>query len=291
MIKKILFTAMFLLFIFPSCQENPFIEEEKVSLRIEECLIPTYSSSFDILTWNVREFPVYGDKTVSLLAEMILKQNPDLIALQEIKNEEDFECLVDKMPGWEGIVIQSSDLNPAFLYKTNEINLIGTSLALFTEEKQAFPRPPLLISAHHHTGLQIFFINVHLKCCSGRENEIRRRRASNLLKTYIDEKLAGEKVIVLGDFNDTIYPADSAENVFINFSRDSLNYLFIDLDIARGDPAGWSYPTWPSHIDHFLISNELFDMDLLTQTLPFDQCDASYFTYISDHRPMLLRIQ
>ena len=33
---------------------------------------------------------------------------------------------------------------------------------------------------------------------------------------------------------------------------------FVDLEIAYGSSTNWSYPTWPSHLDHICITNELF---------------------------------
>jgi endonuclease/exonuclease/phosphatase family metal-dependent hydrolase len=290
--NKILLPAIYLLFILNSCQKDTIREEYLFQdFEFEECLISTDPSTFDIITWNTKEFPLQGEKTVSLLSRIIQLGNPDLIAIQEVSNETDFMSLVDRLPEWEGIILDLTDLNPAFLYKSSEVNLIGTPVALFRENPEAFPRSPVMISVEHQSGLQLFLINIHLKCCSGKANENRRRKASELLKWYVDEKLSGERVMILGDFNDEISGMDSTNNVFYNFIRDSLNYEFTDLDIARGDPEYWSFPGWPSHIDHFLISNELFERDLITRTLLFDQCDSSYFTYISDHRPLIVRIQ
>jgi len=105
----------------------------------------------------------------------------------------------------------------------------------------------------------------------------------------MDDKLSKEKVIVLGDFNDEIIPSDGTPPVFSNFISDSLNYAFTDMEIATGHPLYWSYPAWPSHIDHILITNELFDAHLSTQTLTYDLCEPSYLTKISDHRPLIIR--
>ena len=80
----------------------------------------------------------------------------------------------------------------------------------------------------------------------------------NLLKTYIDENLSNEKVIVLGDLNDDISEPHQ-NNVFQDVLDDSYNYQFGDLIIAQGNSSDWSFPNWPSHLDHILITNELFD--------------------------------
>lgn len=292
MFGKIFLPAIFILILFYSCSQDP---ADKVAdlevLGVNNCLTPTQFQTFEIVTWNVREFPVQEEKTIQLMADIIRKETPDLIAFQEITSEPDFKTLIDKIPGWEGVILPASDLNPAFLYKKSEVNLIGKVIPLFSNEKDAFPRPPLLISVEHHSGLQVFLINIHLKCCSGVENERRRKAASEILKTYIDDKLSKEKVIVLGDFNDEIVSYDGTPIVFSNFTKDSLNYAFADMDIALGDPQFWSYPGWPSHIDHMLITNELFEDHVFTKTLGYDLCDPSYLLQVSDHRPIMIQLQ
>ena len=43
-----------------------------------------------------------------------------------------------------------------------------------------------------------------------------------------------------------LYP----NNVFENILNDSNNYRFVDLPIAQGNNSEWSFPNWPSHLDH-----------------------------------------
>ena len=66
-----------------------------------------------------------------------------------------------------------------------------------------------------------------------------------------------------------------------------------------GSSSEWSYPIYPSHIDHIIISNELFDnfeQNLLNiKTLKLDDDFeggwSEYNEIISDHRPIGIRIQ
>jgi hypothetical protein len=46
-------------------------------------------------------------------------------------------------------------------------------------------------------------------------------------------------------------------NVFSSRLSDPGNYQFADIDIAEGDNAGWSFPSYPSRLDHIAISSEL----------------------------------
>ena len=48
------------------------------------------------------------------------------------------------------------------------------------------------------------------------------------------------------------------------------NYEFTDMYIAQSSSEYWSYPSWPSHLDHILISNELLGEELGASTLLID---------------------
>jgi hypothetical protein len=105
-------------------------------------------------------------------------------------------------------------------------------------------------------------------------------------------------VIVLGDLNDIL--TDNPENnVFQMIFDDPENYLFADMEIAEGPSSGWSYPTWPSHLDHILITNELFDEiennNSDVQAIKIDEyCDGGWYEYdqnVSDHRPVGLKVE
>ncbi|MDP7028090.1 MAG: hypothetical protein QF380_06765, partial [Candidatus Marinimicrobia bacterium] len=168
----------------------------------------------------------------------------------------------------------------------------------------AFPRSPMVMDLNFN-GENIFVINNHYKCCGdeildfGNEDdeEYRRYLANELLKEYIDLNLANEKVILVGDLNDVLTD-DLENNVFQMILNDPDNYLFADLEIAQGNSENWSYPWWPSHIDHILITNELFDdfnnANSDIQTIKIDDYlyggFDEYYENISDHRPVALKL-
>jgi len=166
----------------------------------------------------------------------------------------------------------------------------GEIIELFIGDSYAFPRPPVQIEVSHTNGLSVILINIHLKCCDGQENIWRRKDASEQLKEYIDTTYPNQEVILLGDYNDEISNNPDEDNVFYNFIEDDQNYLFTDMDIALGNSSGWSYPSWPSHIDHILVTDELFDNIIQSQTLSIDSCDSQYLYNISDHRPVILQL-
>ena len=70
------------------------------------------------------------------------------------------------------------------------------------------------------------------------------------------------------------------------------------FSITSGSELYWSFPKYPSHLDHILITNELFD-DYesplsLVETFQIEKSMnggwPKYEQYISDHRPVGLRI-
>ena len=106
--------------------------------------------------------------------------------------------------------------------------------------------------------------------------------------------LEKKRVMFVGDLNDNIAEAP-INNVFQEVLNDSINYFFADLEIAQGNSSEWSYPTWPSHLDHILITNELFQVlnSSGVQTIKIDEyLDGGWNEYdqnISDHRPVAIK--
>ena len=276
--------------LFTGCKNENNIPQE-LSSDLRNCIkANTGDKTLDLVTWNVHEFPVQGKLTIDRLASIIISIKADIYAFQEIKTSDDFNKLLEILPGYEGFIDISSGQNLAFLLKKDEIKETGTIESIFGDDTYLFPRPPLVIPVTDKSGNQVTLVNMHLKCCEGAENEYRRQSALEKIKNYIDTTLGGIKVILLGDFNDEIDDAPD-RNIFSAFMNDSLDFRIADLQLAEGSSDDWSYPSWPSHLDHFIISNELFDYDYSVNCLKPDFCDSLYFSVISDHRPVLLQIK
>ena len=280
------FIVTVLIIFIISCAENKNIITSGNSIQFGT------ESTLDIVTWNVEHFPK-NNLTVSYLAELINSMNVDIIAMQEIWGDgasDSFENLKTKLDGWDGSR-KSSGL--AYLYKTE---LIFNS-PYEIEELNDILRTPYLLSINID-GENIFIINNHLRANynDGNWDEDERKEALGKLEEYINQFLPEENVILLGDLNDEL---NDSMNVFQNFINDSTNYKFVDMDLAYGSKANWSYPGWPSHLDHILITNELFDEfdneGSSVQTIRleeyFDNGWTEYENYISDHRPVGLRLK
>jgi len=259
--------------------------------------------TFEVMTWNIEWFPKNNQITVDYVTQIIQALDVDILAIQEVDDTDMFNQMLNGLPEYTGYLESEWFAGLAYIYKTDIIE-INDIYEIYTTSPywSAFPRSPMVMDLNF-MGENIFIINNHFKCCGDGimnlddlgDEETRRYTASNLLKEYIDINLPNENVIVLGDLNDIL--TDTLENnVFQMIINDSENYLFSDMEIAESSSANWSYPTWPSHLDHILITNELFDeldnSDI--QTIKIDEyIDGGWNEYdqnISDHRPVAIKL-
>ncbi len=286
---RILIVTILAIFII-SCAEDKGTDSSFSSINIGT------DSTFDIITWNIENFPKQNS-TVDYLLELIPIFDADIIALQEIESATDFQNLINSLDNYDGIITNSAsyNINLAFLYSNNLE--VESTYEIFTDDWWSFPRSPLV--AHIIWNEQdIYIINNHFKAMGGTENEDHRKSASEKLEDYVNEYLSVENVIILGDLNDELNE-DPSNNVFQNYINDASNFKFTDMDIAYSSPSNWSYPSWPSHLDHILITNELFDEfdneGSSVQTIRleeyFDNGWIDYEKYISDHRPVGLSLK
>lgn len=256
------------------------------------------ADTFEAVTWNLKNFPTDENRTVEYLTKFIPEIGADIFAIQEIAEHSVFIDLVNQLPNYDGIAMTSDYYqNLGFIYNPNTVNVISYEEIMEWEEYY-FLRIPLLLTVEYDGNI-IHLITVHFKANDdGSLDESKRRRSCQLLDEYVTANLNDAKVIILGDMNDELTDEDG-ENVFEVFLEDTNEYLFADMEISQSANTGnASYPSYPSHIDHILITNELFPQlaqeNSLVQTLLVDyQMDGglgSYRSYISDHRPVAIRL-
>jgi len=261
--------------------------------------------SLEVMTWNAHNFPRNGNSTISSIAQSIRAVEVDIIALQEIKSSDSFAQLLDSLPTYNGFRANSAyeNLNLAFLYNTGTIT-VDSIYEILSYERNALPRAPLILAGRWKNN-PIVVINNHYKAYGDGllvkddpdDEEYRRFMASELLRDYILTHFNEQNVITVGDLNDELTDSQN-NNVFQPFLDQPINFQFADMSIATGSSANWSYPTWPSHIDHLLINAKLFDelndSRSLAQTILIDNYFPgnwnSYVITISDHRPVALKL-
>jgi len=284
--------TILLLLLFLSCSEkSDLIFNPDNGLFNSSLNFKGTDETLDIVTWNIEWYPK-NDLTNTHISEIIDSLDVDIIALQEITDNVSFNDLVNSLEGWSGYKSggSSSDYQElAYIINTNKVEILSGPYTILNSYEYEFAhREPLVLECIYNNN-HIVLINVHYKCCDGSESS--RLAASNLLYNYINSNLNSEKVIVLGDFNDLLN--DSGINVFEPF-LDDVDYSFADYDIAISSNEYWSFPGWPSHLDHMLITNELFNNVISTNTIMIDQSlnggFSFYDNYISDHRPVGIKL-
>ncbi len=306
--------GIFILLLFYYCAKTvgPSGEIIPNSNGLEALFFGT-DTTFEMLTWNIEQFPKAFGTTVNYVAEVLYELSPEVVALQEISSGSYFYMLVDTLNGldtmntWLGYraTDASYDMNLAFIVKESALDSVESPFGIYQDEWSAFPRSPYVLQVTYR-GNPIVIIDNHLKCCGDGtldygnwgDEEYRRLRANELLQEYINENYSEANVIVVGDMNDEITDAQS-NNVFWDFIDDPVNYEFTDMSIAEDNThRQWSFPSWPSHLDHILITNELFDefgaVQSEIRTIRIDDyIEGGWGTYnskISDHRPVGLKL-
>ena len=261
-------------------------------------------STFEVVSWNIEWFPKNGQVTADSVKTILQSLAADVYALQEIDDTTLLKQVVSTIPGYACHFKFSHYGGLAYVYNTNTVQ-VNAKYEIYTSQPywNAFPRSPQVLELTFNNEDYVIIDN-HLKCCGDgvldlndtSDEENRRLRAVNLLKTYIDSIFSNDKVIVVGDWND-ILTDPTPNNVFNSFLNDS-DYLFVDFPIALGSSANFSFPTWPSHLDHILISDELFaDFSKPNSELSCIRIDdymsswSAYDYNISDHRPVGLKLE
>ena len=259
------------------------------------------NNSLDIVTWNLEWFPKNGNITIDSLKSIIEKIDADIYAFQEIDNIGSFNVLKNQLLGYSGLVKNTSNLNLAFLYK-NSVT-IDSSYSILNDYNYVFAgRTPFVIDINYN-GMNVSIFNNHFKCCGdgtldlgdSSDEEYRRLQAMNFLKNYIDNNNYSNSII-LGDLNDLIED-NIYDNVFISIINDSLNWKIIDDHIPNQITSNWSFPNWPSHLDHIILSKSLLplinDQQIDVKTIRVDNYFQNFYQYdntISDHLPVGLRL-
>lgn len=289
-----------MLMLFLGCGKNTALEPispDPVSLVFGT------ESTLDIVTWNLQLFP-RTDTDKSAIAQMIATIDADIIAFQEIMDYNAFVELASMLPNYNAYVYNAtSSYRLAYLYDNRTIT-VRNNYTIYNGQSTPFPRPPYVLEVTWR-GNDYYIINNHLKAYDDNvivegdpyDNEYRRKLACQKLHQYISTTLPNDRVVVLGDMNDQL--ADPPEyNVFMTFIDAPDEYLFADMPIAQ-NPTYYnvSYPSYTSHIDHILITNELFEdfaaTDSYCRTIRAETWFSSlteYKKYVSDHRPVGIRL-
>lgn len=269
-------------------------------------------SSLEVMTWNVENFPKYTQMssnyvpgtatTVEWVVQAVEAMQPDILAMEEISVDNGggpaFEQVAARLDGWDGRYELSDRFqNIGFLFREDG-GLQFTSVGhILSQYESTFLRIPYALEATWN-GTPIVVIAVHLKAQdSGTSDEALRRESCLLLEEYVNANYPGVRVFIVGDMNDVLTDGPD-DNVFQNFLDKPESWRFVDMAIAQGPADGWSYPGWPSHLDHILVTDEVFPWlagdNSETAVVPLHRyIPGGWSVYdgrVSDHLPVVVRL-
>ena len=156
------------------------------------------ANKLEVMTWNIQHFPKSGDVTINYTAEIIKALQVDIIGMQEMGIESDFNELLQKLNeideniDWIGEWRYSDSYgnNLAIIYNSDVLENVEV-YEIYQSDWYCFPRTPIVFEADF-AGKHFYLINNHLKAMPDSESEERRRQACLKLYLYIEEYLAGQ---------------------------------------------------------------------------------------------------
>ncbi len=259
-------------------------------------------ASLEVVTWNLHNFASDdGANEVELVAQAIAAMGADVVALQEIAQSVRFDQLMEKLPHWSGFQATSDNYqNLAYVWLDSTVT-VRRVREIFTSAYQPLPRSPLVLEITWQDH-DVLLINNHLKCCGDGlldqddpgDEENRRWVACQMMEEWIATEHPDAAVVLLGDLNDHLDDA-AVQNVFAPFLDRPDSYVFADMDVATGPASGWSWGPGQGHLDHILVTDELFDA-LATDgsacySIRIDRVlEGQFRELVSDHLPVGLRL-
>lgn len=259
-------------------------------LRAQACNVAGLcEAELPVWSWNVKTFPVSGatiDRVASTLGE---DEAAELVGFQEVDSLSSFDELLAKLPGWIGIAGQYGfGTQVAIAFRADRLTLVATE-DLWPDDPDRFPRPVLAATFEiegRASSSRFTVIDVHLKAQIDADSVRRRREAIVVVEDWLAaRRVAGDRVIALGDWNDAIDDAPSA-NVFAPILAKPDAYAAITTDIAARD--GYSYIPFKKLIDHIVMTREAADTLQVQSVDPIalESTIPSYTRDVSDHRPV-----
>ena len=304
-IKRIAFllSSIILFGYMLSCSSSPTNSDNNgVGNDTLAILFPPYGvdSLVEVVTWNVKysQQQYFSEEKEKKVAEIILSLDVDIVAVQEFPSGAQMNRILEKLDGYGGIVNPdevSYYQNTAYFYKKSTVTLVDSD-PIFVGETYPFPRSPFtadFLVESTYGDLELHVVNLHLKAYSDSTSNARRKIANDSLESYIGSYMTStlmDGAVVLGDYNDTI--DDSL--VFGAWYQHPDAFMFSTKDIHE-DESQASYPSWPSFIDHLLLTRSLYDneepyLHSETETILLDNHIVNYDD-ISDHRPVMSKFK
>jgi endonuclease/exonuclease/phosphatase family metal-dependent hydrolase len=194
--------------------------------------------SLRLMTWNIGYAELEDDtrahtKDFPAVAEVILKTDPDAVALQELTGREQLNALLRLLQGrYRGEVAQQGQ-NDRF-----EAVLVKDTQAVFTPVRIGRLYAQGASFKPHTDGPQVIIVSAHADAF----NAARRRRYTEGLMDWAQSQMQSSEVFICGDFNFELSAVNETNLYTDNVKHDSESYSHIlrsfrDLGRDAGDTA------------------------------------------------------
>lgn len=293
-------------------------ETESATWEIKNVLVtgeftPVQGHFFKIITWNVEHFgstcdgPEDEELQLINVANAIRLMEADIVCLQEVTQSTSCPTINNLLSflgsEWGGNIVAGNPTNcshnQGIVYRKSKVQFVNSLLLREGNPSQGnsyyynwtFGRYPALYNVNllvESELIPVSLVNIHAKAMAEEENYIRRKGASEALKTILDgTQYNAKNLIIIGDFNDYLIGSSCytcGESPYQNFMNDTENYRGISQNLQ--DDGCWYY----SHvIDNMIISNELFD-NYVTNSVMQERSLLTtideYCSTTSDHLPV-----
>lgn len=229
---KLLLLVLFCLMILGAMHFAESSETAHSDARVES------SRSLRLLTWNIGYAELEDDtrahdKDLPAVADVILREDPDAVALQELTGAAQLKVLLGLLQGkYRGAIAQqgNGDRFEAILVKDHS--------ATFTPV-QAGARYALAATFHPRSEMpEIVLLSAHADAF----NASRRRAYTEALMDWVEAGRQSSEIFVAGDFNFELKAANETNLYTDNLKHDSESYSHIvhnfrDLGLGAGDTA------------------------------------------------------
>lgn len=81
------------------------------------------NDTFEIMTWNLENFPKNNQSTIDYVSQILEALDVDFIALQEISNQTSFRELIDNLTNYNGYLQSTTYDGLAFIYKPEVVEI------------------------------------------------------------------------------------------------------------------------------------------------------------------------
>ena len=196
------------------------------------------ASTLRLLTWNIGYAELEDDtrahdKDLPAVAELILRQDPDAVALQELTGKAQLNVLLGLLQGkYRGSVAQQGrgDRFEAILVKDTSATFVPVTVGARYALGASF-RP-------RRDARQVMFVSAHADAF----NAARRRTYTEALIDWTQSQGRSAEVFIAGDFNFELKAANETNFYTDNLKHDSESYshilrYFRDLGREAGDTA------------------------------------------------------